>query len=262
MTVSSERVVASQRHVVDIFRAFRQRLLDQYGTIEYQLKSDHSQVTELDVLIEQTLRDEMNRAFPEFAFAGEETGEAAIHGDRPYWIVDPIDGTSSYIRGLPNCTNMAALVVNGQPIAAVVYDFINDLLYTARAGEGAYRNGERLAISQRQLDASAMYVDSPLVSAELRQLLRDNHVSAYRPFGASGHAYRLVAEGKLEAYNLFNSRASVHDNAPGVLLVQEAGGEIVTKDDAPWSVTTKDFIVGTPMVVSFWREHDITRHYR
>jgi len=248
----------SQALVVGVFRSFREELLAAYGNITFSLKRDHSQVTELDIKLEHHLREELAQSFPLLGFVGEETGNHA-GSDQPYWLVDPIDGTSSFIRGLPNCTNMAALIVDGLPVAAVIYDFVLDKLYTARRGLGAYCNERRLTVRERPVDQSAIYIDSFRMPPEYRRPLRDNDVSVYRPFGASGRAYTLVAEGKIDGYSLLDGRASAHDNAPGVLIVQEAGGRIATKSGKAWRVDSKDFIVGTKSITAFFEGLFTTR---
>lgn len=246
-------ITESQALIIGVFCSFRKELLAAYGNIDFSLKRDHSQVTELDLKLESYLQKELARAYPQLGFAGEETGSHVRNG-QPYWLIDPIDGTSSFVRGLPNCTNMAALIVDGLPVAAVIYDFVIDKLYTARRGHGAFCDGKRLAVRERPINQSAIYIDSFRMPEEYRQPLRDNYVGVYRPFGASGRAYTLLAEGKIDGYSLLDGRASAHDNAPGVLIVEEAGGKIATKSGKVWDIDTKDFVVGTQSVTGFFND--------
>ena len=109
-----------------MFRSFRKILLEHYGAAEFELKDDLSYVTKLDLMVEGSLHETMSQAYPGLGFVGEELGDQRANASQPYWLVDPIDSTASFIRGLPNCTNMAALIVDGQPVASVIYDFVND----------------------------------------------------------------------------------------------------------------------------------------
>jgi fructose-1,6-bisphosphatase/inositol monophosphatase family enzyme len=252
MNAFGEHAEGSTELIINQFRSFRDELLKHYGSAEYERKENHSQVTEFDIRIEKSIRQALADAYPEFGFLGEETGDGRRE-NAPYWVLDPIDATSSFIRGLPNCVNMAALIVDDQPVVSVLYDFVNDILYTAKRGEGAYRNGERLHVSNRPLDGSAVYLHRGFILEDARRdAALDAHVEMYRPFGASGKAYILIAEGKIEAYMLYGSRLSIHDNAPGALLALEAGAMIQTKSGEPWSVNTSDFMIGTRPVVTFF----------
>lgn len=253
MALVRDQIIASQGLVIDTFRGFRDELLGSYGNIEFTLKTDNSQVTELDIRVETVLREKLQMAFPELGFQGEETGVSEQRAS--YWLVDPIDGTSSFIRGLPNCTNMAALIDDGDVVATVIYDFVHDVLYTALRGEGAYRDGQRLSVAQRPIGRSAVYIDSFKIDDELKQAFIEQRVGVYRPLGASGRAFVSVAEGKIDAYSLINSPASAHDTAPGILLVQEAGGQLVTRGDRPWEVDMTDFVIAAPPIAELFRQH-------
>lgn len=238
----------SSRLVIETFRSFRDELMASYGSIDYVYKSDHSQVTELDLRIERTLKQALADSFGGLGFLGEETGDSRTE-DQPYWVVDPIDGTSSFIRGLPNCTNMAALVQDSQPIIGIIYDFVADRMFEAYKGQGAYVNGRRISIHDRPVDQAALYLQSfSALPSVLRHELRVHNTELYRPIGASGHAYTLLAEGKIDGYVLLGSKKSIHDNAPGVLIAREAGAEVFSPDGA-WTVESSDFICATPSVV-------------
>lgn len=240
-------VNSSLELVIEVFKGFREELLAAHGAIDFKRKGDLSQVTELDFKIEIALKEQLRQRFPELGFEGEETGVDRLDG-QPYWIADPIDGTSSFIRGIGGCTNMAALVYEGESIAAVVYDFINDELFTALKSEGAFRNGERISVKQRPADSSAIYSGMFLLRDEIRQPLWDKGVSIYRPLGSSGMSFVLLAQGKIDGYSLLDLNAQPHDTAPGVLIATEAGARVVTADGEKWYVGKGDFIVANDAV--------------
>lgn len=244
----------SAQLVIETFCSFRDELMASYGSVQYVYKQDHSQVTELDIRIEAKLKQKLAAAFPEFGFLGEETGDAR-QDNQPYWVVDPIDGTSSFIRGLPNCTNMAALVQDGQPITGIIYDFVADRLFEAYKGQGAFVDGAAIQVHDRPIEHAALYLQSmSSLPSVVRHELRKRETELYRPIGASGHAYTALAEGKIDGYVLFGSKKSIHDNAPGVLIACEAGAELFVQGDGMWTVESSDFICATPSVIRATKE--------
>lgn len=244
--LDAQTINDSQRLVIDLFRSLRPELMSVYGKIEYTQKEDRSKVTVWDVKVEDTLRTELAIKFPELGFEGEETGVTG--NTESYWLVDPIDGTSSFIRGLRYCTNMAALVHNGHTIAAVIYDFVNDELYTAVKGQGAFKDGVRLSVAMhRQVDDSVVYSFSRSLFTHVREALGALRMRALLTMGAAGHTYGLLAEGKIDGVVVLDSMVGKYDNAPGVLLAEEAGAVVLQYDEEA-GVDRKEFIIATPVV--------------
>lgn len=254
MTGIDDDARRSMQLVIDTFRGFRDELLSHYGNVGHTLKSDKSQVTELDIKVENRLRDVLADAFPDYGFRGEETG---VTGSTDvFWLVDPIDGTTSFIRGLPNCTNMAALIIGDQPVMSVIYNFFEDVLYTAVAGQGAYRNDVKIQVSNRTVADSFVDNLSSSTYTQLRSMLGPIGIRLLQPLGAAGRSFSLLAEGKIEGAIALNSLAGMHDKAPGALLVREAGGELITFDnESTWNIHTDNYIASTPQLAGFVREH-------
>jgi myo-inositol-1(or 4)-monophosphatase len=243
MTVN-QSIRDSHALVIDVFKGFRDELMSSYGVTHFSLKSDNSQVTELDLKVEHRLREKLAASFPHYGFRGEETG---IFGNTDeFWITDPIDGTSSFIRGMPNCTNMAAFIVGNRPVASVIYNFAEDVLYTAFEGEGAYRNGERIHVSTRRNDNAAIDNLNSKIHGHIKSVFAPEGVRVLQPLGACGRSCAYVAEGKLEGVIAISSVGEPHDLAPGLLLVLEAGGEMVSFEEGEWSIFTKNFALTTP----------------
>lgn len=142
MPLSQQEILGSMQIIIDIFRGFRPELMKSYGNILHESKRDNSPVTHLDVKVETAVKQRLAELYPHIGFHGEETEDTPSQSGA-LWIVDPIDGTSSFIHGLPYCTNMAGLVVDGQTVASVIYQFPTDELFTAVKGKGAYRNDEK-----------------------------------------------------------------------------------------------------------------------
>ena len=241
-----QTILEAQRIVVDVFRRLRPELMSVFGKIEYTQKKDQSKVTVWDVKVENTLRSALAEHYPVFGFEGEETG--VFGSTTTYWLVDPIDGTSSFIRGLRYCTNMAALVHDGQVIAAVVYDFVNDELYTAVKGKGSFKDGVKLSVAtHRSVDDSVIYSFSRNLFTRIREALGSIQMRVLLTMGAAGHSYCLLAEGKIDGIVVLDSNVGKYDNAPGVLIAEEAGAVVLSYDDAS-GVDRMEFIIATPVV--------------
>ncbi len=248
MTVDDQLVVDSQAIIIDVFKGFREELLTVFGDIEHTDKADHSQLTTYDVKVEETLKEKLAQDFPALGFEGEENGAS---GNRnTYWLVDPIDSTRSFIRGLPFTTNMAALVHNGVVIVAIIYDFVNDILFTAQKGKGAFKNGKQIHINTSRTEGDLMiYSMTRQNFGRIQEALDELKMRAILPIGASGNTYTLLAQGKIDGIVNFRfNNKTLHDNAPGVLLCEEAGAVMLPYDDKT-GVYRSQFIIGTPLVV-------------
>lgn len=246
MTADDQQVIASQQLVIDVFKGFRDELLSVFGNIEHTSKADHSPVTLYDVKVEEALKARLAESFPEMGFEGEETGAS---GNREtYWLVDPIDGTSSFIRGLPFSTNMGALVHEGVVVASVIYDFVHDIVYTALRGKGAFKNGEPIHVVSRPEGSHFIYAMSHTGFSHIQEALKELKMRSLLPVGAAGHSYTLLAEGKIDGIINIEKGRGLHDNAPGVLLVEEAGGVMLPYDDTT-GVYRSQFVIGSPVVI-------------
>ena len=245
--LAQDQVLAAQALVVDVFKGFRSQLMMVFGNIEHTRKADHSPVTIWDVAVEEALKLRLQALFPDWGFEGEETG---VSGSRDtYWLVDPIDGTSSFIRGLPFSTNMAALVHKGVVVSAVIYDFVNDTLYTANKNGGAFKDGHPMSINTARA-AGNLFVYS-MTRAKfglINEAMEELHVRALLPVGAAGHSYAMLAEGKIDGVIVLNAGHGLHDNAPGVLIAEEAGAKMLQYDEKS-GVERSQFILGSPVLV-------------
>lgn len=255
MTLTRETIQASQQVVIETFKGFRNELMRAYGRIEHESKEDGSPVTELDVRVELAIKQRLQADFPGVGFHGEET-EDIVGTENALWIVDPIDGTRSFTHGLPYCSNMAALVVNGITEAAVIYHFATDELFTAVRGEGAYKNGVRIRIKNTELNDSIVFA-TPFVYKHMYHIFGPHKMGVFAPIGASGYEYTRLAQGSIQAVTKLVSKAAMHDNAPGVLLVQEAGAELVPFEKGEYTYEMLSFVVATPNVAQVIRDnHD------
>jgi len=216
---------------VDAARAAGRVALKYYhGGFEIALKPDATPVTQADRDAERTIVEILGRAFPEHGFLGEEFGGSGTTETR--WIIDPIDGTKNFVRHIPIWATLIALEEHGEITVGVVHNPVTGDLYTARRGDGAFLNGERLRVSV-EADLGQAY----LLHAGLRAARTTRYWDGFmrlvdatdrqRGFG-DYIGYCLVAEGKVELYTEIYPEGSglkPWDLAPCRILVEEAGGQ-------------------------------------
>jgi myo-inositol-1(or 4)-monophosphatase len=191
-----------------------------------RMKGPQDFLTETDAAVERHVREAIAAAFPGDGFLGEETGGEP---GRDTWVVDPIDGTANFARGVPHFCVAIAFVRDGATEVGAIFNPVVDELYFARRGAGATRNGKPIAVAPtRDFDAASVEVgwstrvsNARYVGAVAALLERGANVRR----GASGAlALAWVADGRLDGY------AEIHMNAwdclAGLLLVEEAGGRV------------------------------------
>lgn len=185
--------------------------------------------SEVDGDAEKVIVKELKRAYPDYGIYGEEGG---LQGNgRQMWVIDPLDGTSNYLRGFPHYCVSIALVENGEPTDAVIFDPLRNELFAASKGAGAVLNDRRIRVAERKdLDGTMIHtgfaprertragsqlktVDTLLVQAE-----------DIRRTGSAALDLAYVACGRADAY--FEAGVKAWDIAAGVLLVREAGGKV------------------------------------
>ena len=182
-------------------------------------------VTNADKAAENTLRSELKGMFHGDGFVGEETGGAP--GLAGYWVVDPIDGTANYLRGLRHWGVSIAFVSGGKTQLGIVHDSPTDRLYHARLGHGAYRDGQAINVAQTTDPHAAMGI-----LGTSRRIPIDAYLSRIRALFEAGVEHRKigsaaigivrVAEGVADFYH--ESHLNSWDALAAVLIAQEAGG--------------------------------------
>lgn len=244
------------KEVLPIVRKTRDITLPHYGNVEairQKEKSAHTVVTELDEKVETFLRTELAKLDPSIGFVGEEFG-----GNRDaerFWISDPIDGTVHFIRGLPFCTTMLALIDKGEPVFSVIYDFINDVCYYAEKEKGAYKDGEPISVSDRPIESSYMGWESHIEKPEnMERYLKLKNKSLLLKTISAGYEYILVATGKIEGRVNFDPYGKDYDFAPGALLVREAGGVVANIGAQTYDYRNTDILAANPKVFKAFTE--------
>lgn len=253
--LSNEKINGSLNLIIEIFKELQPTLMKSYGAIEHIAKDDNSPVTELDIFVEKTIKFQLAKKYPEIGFHGEETEDIPSTCDAT-WIVDPIDGTSSFIHGLPYCTNMAGLVVDGEIVASVIFQFATNDLFTARKGEGAYKNGQKISVKNTDLNNSLVFAGS-FAYKNLHPIFAPHKIGIYAPLGASGYEFTRLAQGSIQGVTKIRCGSQIHDNVPGVLIAREAGAQIVSFENDEYRYTTLNFIIGSQkLIATIKQNHD------
>ncbi|NBT39004.1 MAG: inositol monophosphatase [Alphaproteobacteria bacterium] len=210
-------------------------------------------VSNADKAAEAIIRDELETARPRFGFLMEESG--TIEGSDPdhRWIVDPLDGTTNFLHGLPHFAISIALEHSGRIISGVIYDPIKDELFWAERGKGAFMNDRRLRVSPtRQLTESVLATGIPFAGRKggpefMQDMARVMPaVAGIRRFGAAALDLAYVAAGRYEGF--FERYLSYWDIAAGILLVREAGGIVTDIQGGGRVVETGHILAANDMI--------------
>lgn len=242
-TLTSDVIDSMLEHLKDCFKQVRPLIMSRAGNSEFSSKNDGSPVTETDSEVERIIFDTMATQFPGLLVLGEETGYSD-NLPEVCWLVDPIDGTDSFIKNIPTFTSMAVMIVNKQAVACIIFNCTTEDVFVAQKDKGAYKNGVRLDLKSKIVPATALS-KGRYISA-LNKILEPKGVTSETgPVGA-GHAFSTVADGTYAARFQLNSKGYIHDYAPGVLLVLEAGGCIIPLDRATYTYDCKSFVACHP----------------
>ncbi len=224
------------------------KLLNQFGKPQsLTVKSGENDfATEWDRWAEEKITKSLSKYSANIGILGEEYGHRGSTSE--YWTVDSIDGTNSFVRGIPTCNTMISLVREGDVLLSVINNFVTGNLCTAIRGNGAFSGRDRISISTRDIkNARIMAYINPDTEKgqEIDRRLRDAGATVQRA-SSVGDIFAQIARGAIEGYINFNPEkpsSAEWDYAPGSLLVQEAGGIIRT-------MGMDDFELGRPHFVA------------
>ncbi|AWI81025.1 inositol monophosphatase [Parazoarcus communis] len=228
------------------------RASTQIDLLTVESKSPNDFVTEVDRAAEKAIIEVLREAYPGHGILAEESGESGAESEF-VWIIDPLDGTTNFIHGFPQYAISIALTKNGVPEHCVVYNPVNNELFTATRGSGAYLNDRRIRVSRRVRLADALvgtgfpYREFGNIDAYLAMFreLTQKTAGIRRP-GAAALDLAYVAAGRLDGF--WEMGLSPWDMAAGVLLVQEAGGLVSDFAGEGNFLTTGNVVAGTPKV--------------
>lgn len=194
---------------------------------ETHVKADQSPVTTADLEVDQHIKERLLNSFPEDGWLSEETPDDGrrLHHTR-VWVLDPIDGTAYFSKGIPQYAISLALVEYTDPVIAVIFNPATDEFFLAIRGQGATLNNHPIKVRSTPYDKPTIFVNS---NALKRKIFRRMEKKAdWRPMGSIAYTMALVAAGRADATIHFGTQ-NEWDVAAGVLLVQEAGGSAVDK---------------------------------
>ncbi len=227
MTVMTDAVMKASRSL--------KRDFGEVENLQVSRKGPGDFVSAADRKAEQILRDALEKARPGYGFILEEGGTVKGTDPNHRWHIDPLDGTTNFLHGIPQFAISVGLERDGQIVAGVVYDPIKDELFIAEKGKGAYLNNRRIRVAARIEMADAVVAcglphigkgDHGVFMKELSAVM--GHVGGMRRFGAAALDLAYVACGRLDAY--WERGVNSWDVSAGMLLIREAGGYLSDVD--------------------------------
>ena len=203
-------------------------LFDRRDELVVEKKGRQDLVSRADRESETIIREHLAAQFPDDGFLGEEFGLAG--SKERMWIIDPIDGTANYLRGIPCWGVLLAYVENGRPLLSFTYDPVHDQLWTAQAGQGAFRDGKPIRCADTTTPDEATIalsfnfkVDPHSYTTMLAAAIAKG--IDHRRMGSTALKLAYVADGRFDGS--ISMLTNSWDVVPGLLLVKEAGGCIV-----------------------------------
>ena len=209
-------------------------LIRDFGEVEklqVSIKGPGDFVTASDKKVEKVLIDELQKARPSYSILSEECGE--IKNDELFkWVIDPIDGTSNFLHGIPHFAISIGLEQEKEIICGIIYDPIKDEMFTAEKGKGSYINNQRMRVSSRtKLKDCIIFTGGPRQSSENKEIVLNEYkkftsevMIPIRKLGSGALDLAYVAAGRCDGY--WQRDLNYWDIAAGILLVKEAGGYV------------------------------------
>lgn len=240
--------VTAARRAGDVILSYYRR--GEYG--QATRKSENDFVTEADRRSEAVIMETIRKSHPDHAFVAEESGE--IGSSDTVWIIDPIDGTMNFMRGIPQFCVSIACRINGVTEHAVIYDPVKDELFTATRGAGAMLDGRRIRVSgiarlrEAMLCTGFAYRRTETIDTHKAEFDRLLPATAHmRSLGSAALDLAYVAAGRLDGF--WEYGLSPWDMAAGQLLVRAAGGIVSdTQDSDGDPLATGNIMAATPKI--------------
>jgi myo-inositol-1(or 4)-monophosphatase len=232
-------------------RAGGEQLRAWQGRFQTREKGAADLVTDADEASQKVIQEAIAASYPNHGFLGEEQAAKSLspQPNQLTWIVDPLDGTTNYVHGYPNYAVSVAIARGREILAGVIYDPIHDQCFSAAAGQGAWCDGKRLKVSR------AISISSALVAVSLPARVRRDSpdlldfievvqiCQAVRRSGSAALNLAHVACGALDAF--WATHIQPWDVAAGILLIQEAGGHVTSRDGGEFDLWNPHFVASS-----------------
>ena len=239
ITVMIAAAQKAGRALVRDFGEVEQLQVSKKGPADFVSAADHK--------AERIVREELSRARPRYGFLMEEAGAITGADTSNRWIVDPLDGTTNFLHGIPHFAVSIALERDAELVAGVVYSPVHDELFWAEKGKGAVLNGRRLRVSARtSLDSALFATGIPFMGRRdhelfLKQLAHVMGATAgVRRFGSAALDLAYVAAGRYDGF--WETGLQPWDIAAGIVLVREAGGFVSDLGGEPTMMDSGDIL--------------------
>lgn len=229
------------------------RASDELHRFEVKAKGVNNFVTEVDLNAEREIIYHLQKAYPDHAILGEESGLIGNENAEYRWIIDPLDGTTNFIRGIPHYAVSIACMYRGRIEHAVILDPVRREEFTASRGRGAQLNGHRIRVSDlASLDGALLgtgipfkeHCDDKLAPYSKTIEVLAGQCAGIRRAGAASLDLAYVAAGRLDAF--WEIGLAQWDIAAGVLLVREAGGLVADIDASDNYLESGNIVCGNP----------------
>src|SRR6476469_6303563 len=223
------------------------RDLGEVENLQVSMKGPANFVSLADKRAEEMLYSDLNKARPGYGFLGEEGGNREGTDKSHMWVVDPLDGTTNFLHGIPHFAVSMALERDGAVVAGLIYNPATDEMFIAEKGKGAFLNDQRIRVAARTRLAEAIVAcgiahhghgDVSLSRKEIGAV--QEHVAGVRRFGAAALDLAWIAAGRLDGY--WERTLKPWDLAAGLVLVREAGG-FVTDCEGQDEIFSKGHVV-------------------
>ncbi|MEM6484790.1 MAG: inositol monophosphatase family protein [Pseudomonadota bacterium] len=229
------------------------RASDDLDQINVRQKSPTDFVSEVDELAEEEIVKQLQRAYPDHAFLGEESGMSGAEDAEYCWVIDPLDGTTNFLRGIPHFAVSIACLYRGKLEHAVILDPVRREEFICSRGRGAQLNGRRIRVSNHaNLDTAVLgtgvpfrgHKDEVLPAYSETLATLAGQCAGIRRAGAAALDLAYVAAGRLDAF--WEVGLAKWDMAAGALLIREAGGLVADLDGSENFLESGNIVCGTP----------------
>ncbi|MCV6603879.1 MAG: inositol monophosphatase, partial [Porticoccaceae bacterium] len=232
------------------------RATEQLDKVRIQQKGHNDFVTEIDKAAEREVLNQLSKAYPDHRFLSEEAGETGNPDSDHMWIIDPLDGTTNFIRGIPHCAVSIACTVKGRLEHAVVYDPFKNEEFTASRGRGAQLNGRRIRVTGRtHMEGALIATGIPFSEPSFSEM--NNYLACMQDLAENSAGIRRIGVASLDlaylAAGRFDCFWEMHlkpwDIAAGILLIKEAGGLVCDFQGGESYMKTGHVVAASPRLL-------------